>query len=165
MSSRWWPNKIRQFVRYMSGRVSAAERDGLGRWLTEPQLELFDSMHRADQRHGLDVVDALRRAGHSNPDLLVAGLLHDAGKGRDPRVWHRVAWSLAERYGAGEAGAFARLPGFRRAFATLAHHAERSAELAFAAGCTPLAAELIRHQAEPTDTELGTALLLADDAS
>jgi integrase len=165
MSSHWWPNKIRQFVRYMSGRVTAAEHEELGIWLTAPQLALFQGMHRADQRHGLDVVDALRRSGHSNPDLLVAGLLHDAGKGRNVRVWHRVAWSLSERYGSGEAGLLARFHGFRHAFATLAQHAQRSAEMALAAGCTPLTAELIRHQAEPTDSELGTALLLADEAS
>jgi hypothetical protein len=165
MTVRWWAGRVRQFWRYATGRVSAGERAELHSWLTGPQLRLFESMHRADQRHGLDVVDALRRAGHSNPDLLVAGLLHDAGKGRELRVWHRVAWSLSERYWRGSPGPFTRLHGFRRAFATLAGHAERSAELALAAGCTALTAELIRHQAEPTDMELGTALLLADDAS
>ena len=53
-------------------------------------------MHVADQRHGLDVVASLRAAGRTDPDLLLAGLLHDAGKGQTG-VWPRVAWSLGER--------------------------------------------------------------------
>ena len=165
MTVRWWPNKIRQFGRYVTGRVKPTERAPLREWLTDAQLALFDSMQRADQRHGLDVVDALRRAGHTNPDLLLAGLLHDAGKGREIRVWHRIAWSLADRYGRRTAAALASAPGFAEAFATLDAHAERSAELALEAGCSPVTADLIRHQAEPTDAELGTALLLADDAN
>ncbi len=161
----WWAGHTRQFVRYVTGRVTPSERVALAGWLTAAQLELFDRMHRADRRHGLDVVAALRRAGHSDADLLIAGLLHDCGKGLDLRVWHRIGWSLSERYGEGVRGAIVRLPTFQRAFATLAAHAERSAELALAAGCSERAADLIRHQAEPTDQELGVALRLADEAS
>ena len=78
----WWAGKIRRFGRYWTGRVSRAERDALGAWLSPDQLALFDAMQRADQRHGLDVVAALRAAGHDQPDLLLAGLLHDCAKGR-----------------------------------------------------------------------------------
>jgi hypothetical protein len=161
----WWSGRVRQFTRYVSGRVSAVERGGLSEWLTPAQLDLFNAMHRADQRHGLDVVASLRSAGHRNPDLLLAGLLHDSGKGHDLHVWHRVGWSLAEHYGRGVHGAIVRVPTFRKAFATLEAHAERSAELALIAGCSHLTADLIRHQAEPTDPELGTALRLADEAN
>lgn len=161
----WWSAKLRRFWRYFFGRVSADERAGLAGWLTTAQIDLFDSMHRADQRHGLDVVGALRADGQQNPDLLLAGLLHDCGKGRGLHVWHRVAWSLAERYGKGLERLFVRLPGFRSAFTVIAAHAARSADLALAAGCSPVAAELIRHQAEPVDDVLGLALLLADQAN
>lgn len=161
----WWAGRTRQFVRYVTGRVSVAERHQLAAWLSPGQLELFGRMHRADQRHGLDVVAALRRAGHTDGDLLIAGLLHDSGKGRDLRVWHRIGWSLGERYGEGVRAMALRLPTFRTAFATLAVHAERSADLALAAGCSAVAADLIRHQAEPTDPDLGVALRLADEAS
>jgi hypothetical protein len=44
-------------------------------------------------------------------------------------------------------------------------HAAVSANLALAAGASPVTAELIRHQAEPTDDELGPALLRADQAN
>jgi len=161
----WWAGRIRQFVRYTTGRVPSAERDALAGWLTPAQLKLFDEMHRADRRHGLDVVATLRKAGHSDPDLLVAGLLHDCGKGRALHVWHRVGWSLSEHYGDGVRRALLRVPTFTRAFATIAAHADKSAEMAAEAGCSPATVDLIRHQSEPVDQDLGVALQLADEAS
>lgn len=161
----WWAAKIRRFARYFVGRVSTAEREQLARWLTEPQLALFDAMHRADQRHGLDVVAALRADKQTDPDLLLAGLLHDCGKDRRLQVWHRVGWSLTERYGHRVERSLLRVPGFRPAFTVIAAHAERSAELALEAGCSTTTAELIRYQADPMDDELGRALLLADQAN
>ncbi len=161
----WWAGKARRFGRYFTGRVSASERTDLAAWLTPAQMTLFDSMQAADQRHGLDVVAALREAGHRQPALLLAGLLHDCGKGRDLHVWHRVGWSLGERYGAGVERAIEGLPTFPTAFATLRDHAARSAELSAAVGCDAATVELIRNQAEPTDPVLGRALLLADQAN
>jgi hypothetical protein len=161
----WWATKVRQALRHVFGRVSEAERRELHGWLTPPQLQLFDSMHRADQRHGLDVVAALRGAGHDDADLLLAALLHDCAKGPSTRLPHRVAWSLGERYGEGVTDAFARLPGFSAAFERLRHHADDSARLAQGAGCSERTAELIRHQADPLDPEAGAALRTADEAS
>ena len=128
------------------------------------QLALFDQMHRADQRHGLDVVAAIRGAGQTDPDLLMAGLLHDSGKGRSLHIWHRVAWSIAEPHRRLKRLAL-KIPTFRGAFTTMARHADRSAELALAAGCSPRTADLIRHQSDPSDKELVAALRTADDAS
>ena len=155
---------MRQFARYVTGRVSGADRKSLAAWLTPAQLALFDQMHRADQRHGLDVVAALRAAGHSDPDLVLAGLLHDCGKGRDLRLWHRVAWALADRHPRLEP-LFVRLPTFKTAFATMAAHVERSAELARSAGCSERTSDLIRHRVESVDEDLVIALRLADEAS
>lgn len=138
----------------------------LARWLTPAQRALFASMHPADRRHGLDVVAALRGAGHAEPELLLAGLFHDAAKGPSVRLWHRVAWSLGERFGAWIWRAAAMLlPGGRHALERIRDHAERSADLALAAGCPGETAELIRHQAAPRDADLGRALRLADEAS
>lgn len=161
----WWAAKVRQFLRHLLGRVAPAERAQLRGWLTADQLALFDAMHRADRRHGLDVLASLRRQGHDQPDLLLAGLLHDCGKGRWVGAWHRVGWSLGERYGSRVRALSAWLPGFRRAYASLDQHAERSAQLARAAGCSELVAELIRHQDERSDSVLGEALRLADEAN
>lgn len=156
---------MRQTWRHVFGRVAERERAGLAAWLDEPQLALFDSMHHADQRHGLDVAIALRADGHDDPELLQAALFHDCSKGPDTRLAHRVAWSLGERYGGGVTNAFARLPGFAAAFDRLRHHAEESARLARDAGCSERTAELIRHQSDPLDPDAGVALRLADEAS
>lgn len=161
----WWAGKVRQFWRHLIGRVAEAERVGLHGWLTGPQAALFDSMPRADQRHGLDVAAELRRGGQTDPELLLAGLLHDCGKGHGVGLWHRVAWSLGERYGDLVLRLAGRLPGFCRAFDLIRTHADRSAELTLAAGCSTRTADLIRHQAEPQDPILGEALRLADERS
>lgn len=161
----WWATKSRQAVRHVSGRVSQMEREELHALLTPRQLALFESMHRADQRHGLDVMAYLRAAGHDEPDLMCAALLHDCAKGRSVRLGHRVAWSLGERYGDSVLRAFAFVPGFHAAFERLRTHAEASAQLALDAGCSERTADLIRHQAAPTDAGAGQALRLADEAS
>ncbi len=134
-------------------------------WLTTAQLALFDRMHPADQRHGLDVVASLRAGGHDDPELLLAGLFHDAAKGRGTGLWPRVAWSLGERYGRWVWTLTSRLPGFASPLERLRSHAEASAALALAAGCTEATAELIRHQAAPLDPVRGRALRLADEAN
>ncbi len=87
-------------------------------WTTPAQLALFDGMHVADRRHGLDVVASLRAEGVTGSDLLVAGLLHDAGKGQTG-VLPRVAYSLGQRYGTWVWRAAAIVPGFGPALARL----------------------------------------------
>ncbi len=160
--SSWWAGKAAQFVRHVTGKVSEAELGELRRFLTREQFALFESMHRADQRHGLDVVASLRNGGRHERDLLLAGLFHDAGKGPRVGLWHRVAWSLHERYGAVRSLAL-RLPGFRDAFVRIERHPERSAELALDAGCSEITADLIRNQSRPRDPVLGEALRVADE--
>lgn len=161
----WWATKTRQVFRHVTGHVRAEERHRLATQLNPAQLALFDSMHRADQRHGLDVEAALRADGHDDPELLLAALLHDCSKGPGVRLPHRVAWSLGERYGEGVLDLCAHLPGFRAAFSRLRHHHEESAAMARRAGCSERTAELIRHQADPVDPDAGVALQLADEAS
>lgn len=163
--ARWWSTKTRQAIRHTTARIGADERAMLEAWLDAPKLDLFERMHRADQRHGLDVVARLSDAGHEDPDLLVAALLHDCSKGPRTRLPHRVAWSLGERYGERVTVALARLPGFGAAFDRLRSHAEDSARLAREAGCSERTVELIRHQADPRDPAAGAALRMADEAS
>jgi hypothetical protein len=128
------------------------------------QLEVFDAMHVADQRHGLDVVASLRRAGVTDDEVLLAGLLHDAGKG-DTGIGPRVASTLGQRYGAWIPRTAAWIPGWRPALARLDDHAEASARLAARAGCTERTCDLIRHQDAPVDPEAGVLLQLADEAN
>ena len=144
--------------------MAPAERAALASWIAPAQLDLFDGMHVADRRHGLDVVASLRAEGVTESDLLVAGLLHDAGKG-DTGVWPRVAYSLGNRYGNWIVRSATLLPGFRGALDRLRTHAETSAALARVAGCSPRTVELIRHQDAPVDPEFGELLRLADEAN
>ena len=89
-------------------------------------LEVFDAMHLADRRHGLDVVVTLRAEGVTDPELLLAGLLHDAGKG-DTGVWPRVAYALGQHYGAWVWSTVRLIPGWSTALDRLHDHAESSA--------------------------------------
>lgn len=130
-------------------------------------------MDRIDQRHSLDVMDTLRRAGHHDKDLLQAALLHDAGKSlatgslfagsgalQRLTVWHRTAVVLMNKYAPGW---LARLAadgrGWKHPFAVHVRHAQASAELAVQAGCTPEAAAWIREHHEPEPNDQRTALL------
>ena len=160
----WWASKTRQFRSHLRARVSPREGDDLAAWLTPDQLALFDAMHIADRRHGLDVVATLRADGVTDPDALIAGLLHDAGKG-DTGVWPRVAFSLGQRYGRQAWRVAGLLPGWRAAIDRLRTHAATSAELARTAGCSPRTIALIRYQDEPRDAEFGELLRLADEAN
>jgi len=120
-------------------------------------------MHVADRRHCLDLLAWLRANGVADTELLLAGVLHDCGKGPEIRFVHRVAWSLGQRYGEWIWRWAGRLPTFRANLERLRRHAELSAELAQQAGCSPRTVELIRMQENPTD-EAGRLLLAADEA-
>ncbi len=144
--------------------MTAGERAELSGWATPAQLALFDAMPVADRRHGLDVVADLRARGAVDPDLMVAGLLHDCGKGSSVRLLHRVAWSLGQRYGAWIWRVAGHLPTFERGLAGMRDHPTRSAALAARAGCTARTVELIRNQEVPTD-DAGRLLLAADEAN
>ena len=94
----WWARKARQLRTHLAARVSPQERAALAAWLRPAELELFDAMHVADRRHGLDVVGVLRRSGVTDRNVLAAGLLHDCAKG-DTGALPRIAWSLGEAFG------------------------------------------------------------------
>ncbi len=163
-SIRWWATKARQTRGHLRARVSPAERTAVRGWLTPAQLELFDGMHVADKRHGLDVVAALRAAGEHDDEVLIAGLLHDAGKGATG-VMPRILFSLGQAAVGWPARVAGALPGIRASLDRLTSHAETSARLAEAAGCSRRTVELIRWQDAPRDPEAGERLRLADEAS
>jgi hypothetical protein len=160
----WWAAKLRQATSYWTRRVRPLERSALAGWLPPAQLALFDAMHRADRRHGLDVVATLRSAGVTDPEVLAAGLLHDCGKG-DAGFVARVVHALAVAYGAPIRAAGMRVPGLRAPLERLRDHAERAAALAREAGCSVRTVELIRWQEAPRDPVDGERLRLADEAN
>jgi len=163
-TASWWVARFRQFRAHLRARVTPQERAALATWTNPAQLALFDSMHLADRRHGLDVVTSLRAERVTEPDVLLAGLLHDAGKGQTG-VWPRVAYALATTYGHWILIVPRLLPGFAAALDRLRTHSDTSAELAASAGCSARTVELIRFQDAPIDPEFGELLRLADEAN
>lgn len=128
---------------------------------------VFATMPVADRRHALAVCRRLLAAGHDDPDVLSAALLHDAAKGHRMRLWHRVAGVLLEE-------AVPRLlhrlaspdpASWRHPFHLYLHHADLSAEMAVAAGCGPRTGVFIRGAGTGADARLQRALTEADDAS
>jgi hypothetical protein len=121
-------------------------------------------MHRADRRHGIDVVATLRASGVDDREALLAGLVHDAGKGQTG-VWPRVAYALGDHYGHRIWRVAGIVPGFAADLERLRTHSDASAELAVAAGCPARTVELIRYQEAPRDPDFGELLRLADEAN
>jgi len=160
----WGAGKVRQTRRHLTARVSPRERAEAAQWLRPAELEIFDGMHIADRRHGLDVVATLRVDGVTDPEVLVAGLLHDAGKG-DTSILPRVIYSLSAAYGDWISRTVSWLPGMAASLGRLRAHAETSAQMAAAAGCSERTVELIRWQDAPRDPEAGERLRLADEAN
>ncbi len=153
--------RARQFVRAMMPRITEEERAAAVPYLPGGLRGLFDSLPAAERRHGLDVFAALRHAGHTDPDLLTAGLLHDAGKGQ-VRVWHRVAFvalpaALLRRL-ASPAGAR-----WRQAFDRMLRHPELGARLVEQAGGSARTVGFIARQEEPPAGDATLAALRAAD--
>ncbi|MCH7697893.1 MAG: HD domain-containing protein [Chloroflexi bacterium] len=154
----------RQFFGSVRPHVDAAERAKAFELLTDGQRELFSSMTPRDQQHCLAVYRKLRDEGHDDQDLLVAALLHDAGKG-EIALWHRVAFvmldaappSLLDRLTrAGDSSHW------REALYRCRNHAELGAALAKQAGSSEQVVHLIRE--EDHDDAQFAALRSADEA-
>jgi len=95
----------------------------------------------------LDTLRALQSQGQDAPELLAAALLHDAAKSKGVRIWHRVAAVLLQSWRPEwlERLASRDTASWRYAFWVQRHHADLSAQLAQAAGCSAGTVELIRH--------------------
>ena len=157
--------KVRQFRAHLRASVTPAERAGLEAWTTAAQRRALrrDARCRPAPRARRGRL-APRRRRRATRTSLIAGLLHDAGKGATG-VWPRVAYSLGQRYGAWVWRVAGVLPGFGGALRRLRAHAEVSARMAAEAGCSPRAVDLIRYQDAPRDPEFGELLRLADEAN
>ena len=152
---------------HVRARVTPEEEALAGRVLPPDAVRLFATMPVADRRHALDVSGRLLAAGHDDPDVLCAALLHDAAKGHRMRLWHRVGGVLLEAFAPRLLRNLASPDprSWRHPFHLYLHHAELSAEMAMAAGCGPRAGAFIRGEGTDDDARLQRALTEADDAS
>ena len=147
--------------------------------ITPAQQSLFKRMTSNDQRHALAVVRTLQQAGHDNPALIQAALLHDVGKSLGQPLVHRVLIVLFEAFWPAALRWLSRLNTtkqvaqiiwWRRPFVIHAQHPALGAEWAEVAGCDPVAVRLIaRHQdrlagrVEAEEERLLAALQWADN--
>jgi len=132
--------------------------------------EIFHRQAIQDQRHGLAVYRSLCRAGHTNPELLAAGLLHDTGKVAArlpswqravivlldhfaPRLLERLALQPSPRPSPegreGDSRPVSVPKGWRRPFVVHAQHPQLGARWAEEAGCSALTVALIRRHHDP----------------
>ncbi|MCH7579927.1 MAG: HD domain-containing protein [Chloroflexi bacterium] len=157
--------RSRQFFGSVRPRVDEVLREQAFALLNDSQRTLFSSMTTRDQQHCLDVYNALREKGHDDSDLLVAALLHDAGKGKI-ELWHRVAFVVLEATSPRLLDRFAR-PGnggdWRQALHRCRNHPELGAELARQAGSSERVVKLISEHG--ADDRQMAALKAADESA
>lgn len=157
--------RVRQFVE--AGQAPNADEIAFARnHLSGNLFGLFSTQTPRDQLHAIRTARWLARRGHTDPDLLVAALLHDVAKGKQRR-FDRVAWVVAGWAHAGNALADERSHvELRRALARSKNHAWASAEAMRAAGASERATELARlHHRAPGDDGVLALLQQADAAN
>jgi putative nucleotidyltransferase with HDIG domain len=140
-------HRVGQFLQALTARpLTADETCEVAFVLSPSQQALFRQMSTGDQRHSLQVMYTLIERGVTIRDLLVAALLHDVGKARHRlHLWERVMVVVIRAFGASTASRWGRgLPhGWRRPFVIYHQHPQWGAEMALAAGCSPLTVALI----------------------
>jgi len=146
--------RLGQFFQALTARqLAPSELEEIDSILTPTQQTLFRRMCTNDQRHSLQVLQTLIKMGEMNRDLLTAALLHDVGKSPYPlRLWERPVVVLIRRFRPATAvrwgDPMGKEPrGWKRPFIIYEQHPDWGAEMANAAGCSPLTTWLIRwHQ-------------------
>jgi len=149
--------RVWQFIQALTARrLTPAEWQEVSPLLSPPQQGLFRRMETNDQRHSLQVLRTLVRAGETHHDLLVAALLHDVGKSRHPlRLWERPVVVLTRLFRPAMVVRWGQRAGdedwgWRRPFVIYEQHPAWGAQMASEAGCSPLTVWLIRwHQERP----------------
>lgn len=147
-----WLRRGRRFFGTLWARPSPADLAEAETVLGPTATRLFRAMSPADQWHALRVYHRIRGAGHDDPDLLQAALLHDVGKARAPlSVWHRVLVDLGSSYWPRALVVLEQRgpAGLRRSLAVALNHPALGAREAAALGLPPRVVALIAGDPDP----------------
>lgn len=156
----WWGRvsyRLLQFVHGLSASVNEREMQRARVILPHEAWLLFQRMPRDAQRHSLNVLAALRAAGHTDLDLAAAALLHDVGKtaaaaaGHPLTLWWRGPLVLLEALAPAwlrRCAAATPTAGWRYVLYVHQEHPAIGATWAEAAGCSPRTCWLIAHHQE-----------------
>lgn len=154
-----WLRRLRQVARHLDPRpLPGPVLAWANRYLSPPEQRLFLAMRRSDQRHCVEVAQALsREEGLSLRERWVltrAGLLHDVGKPEgNAGLLPRVAKVLVPP------GRLSLLPpGLRASVAALRAHPGRGAMLLRRAGTELAVVALVRWHEEEDPSELPSGL-------
>ncbi len=145
--------RLRQFCRSVFVISKREELDPVQAILNPAQWELFIQLQPAEQKHAIDLYHRLVETGETQPDLLLAALLHDVGKLHYPLspleralavIVQAISPGLALKWGRIATNEWEKIPAWRRAFVVAAQHAEWGADMARQAGASRLTEQLIR---------------------
>jgi hypothetical protein len=158
-------HRIRQFARAGARPTEGDFEFARGILGQGPLFELFERQHPRDVVHSAETARWLLERGHAAPDLLIAALLHDVGKGYQRRL-DRAAYVLLDGCGLAEAASdgSSRLE-LRRALARTRTHSITGAETLAAAGAPPGGVELTRRHHDSGFPDPVLALLQQADAA
>lgn len=144
--------RLRQFLRALEEQRAPVERGFVEAYLDERGRRLFYAMPPRDRVHAARTARLLLHAEGSDRDLVIAGLLHDVGKG-EQQLWHRAGYVLLNATAPALLQRIARPGGdWRGAICRLRDHARRGAEMARSLGYGENVYRLIaRHHSAAND--------------
>lgn len=155
--------RARQFRAALDARIGPDELAAAQALLTPAEWRLFTMMPRYDQRHCLDVCATLAAAGHADPLLLRAALLHDCGKVDDAGRPLALGWYVLATILKRAPGLYLLAARLLPPIARYAEHAWRGARMAAAVGSPPEMVETLRRYHDPAPTGRAALLQWADE--
>jgi len=158
-----WVYRAAQFRKALAEQGKPLAREVIEACLDPREQALFHQMSRRDQVHSINTATLV--AGHASacPDLLVAALLHDAGKG-EQSIWQRALYVVLTAVSPAAIARFARPGGGTRgALHRSLNHASLGAARAAEAGCSEKVCRLIAGHHKPESYPESGVLQWADE--